>query len=229
MPDALPVVTIDGPAGSGKSSTAQAVARRLGFVHLDSGALYRAITFALLDDDVPPEQWPELTADDLDRYPIAMSPGSRGFSLVLSGRVLGDELRSPEVTAHVSHAASLPAVRGWLLDRQRQAGVLGGLVADGRDMGSVVFPDADVKVFLVADLKERARRRILQDSGIDPDEAQIDAEARRIQARDRADSERAASPLRRPNGAVELDTTRLTMDEQVDRVVDLVRGLREGT
>lgn len=223
-PSRPPVVTIDGPAGSGKSSTAQAVARRLGFRHLDSGALYRAITYALLKDSVPVERWPDLTAEQLDRYPIRLEPSPEGFALSLAGHRLGPELRAPDVTAHVSLAASLPAVRAWLLDKQRTATTPGGLVADGRDMGTVVFPDAEVKVFLTADLRERARRRILQDRGTEPTSTEIDAEAARLEARDHADSERAASPLRRPEGAVDIDTTSLSMEEQVERIVGLVRA-----
>lgn len=218
------IVTIDGPAGSGKSSTAREVARRLGYRHLDSGALYRGITFALLEDGVAPDAWPKLTADDLGRYAITLTPADGGFEVRLDGKPLREELRSPGVTAHVSKAARLPAVRKWLLDRQREAGAHGGLVADGRDMGSVVFPEADVKVFLTAALTERARRRLLQDTGREPTAEEVGLEAGRIAARDRADSEREASPLRRPDGAVILDTTALSMEEQVQRVVELVRG-----
>jgi cytidylate kinase len=220
-----PVVTIDGPAGSGKSSTAREVAERLGFRHLDSGALYRAITYALLEDGVPVDEWPSLTVTDLDRYPIRLDPKPGGFELSLAGRPLGPELRAATVTERVSLAARVPAVRAWLLDQQRRAGGPGGLVADGRDMGSVVFPDAEVKVFLTADLRERARRRILQDTGREPDARAVEAEASRIAARDRTDAEREASPLRRPVGAVVLDTTSLTMDEQVAHVVGLVESL----
>jgi 3-phosphoshikimate 1-carboxyvinyltransferase len=220
-----PVVTIDGPAGSGKSTTAREVARRLGFRHLDSGALYRAITFALLERDIRPQSWEDLTPTDLARFEIDLVPEADGFELRLEGRRLDSELRTPEVTAHVSKVASLPAVRSWLLEHQHSAGRLGGLVADGRDMGTVVFPDAELKVFLTADLEERARRRLRQDTGREPDADSVSREASRIQRRDRLDSERQLSPLRRPDDAAVLDTTRLTEPEQVDRIVALVRAL----
>ncbi len=220
-----PVVTIDGPAGSGKSTTAREVARRLGFRHLDSGALYRAITYALLEADIQPDGWDRLTPPDLARFEIDLVPEADGFELHLRGRRLGVELRTPEVTANVSRVASLPAVRSWLLEYQHRAGRLGGLVADGRDMGTVVFPEAELKVFLTADLEERARRRLRQDTGAEPDADTVSQEAARIEQRDRSDSERQLSPLRRPDDAAVLDTTRLTEREQVDRIVALVRAL----
>lgn len=219
-----PVVTIDGPAGSGKSTTARAVARRLGLLHLDSGALYRAMTFALLDRDVPPDHWKDLSVEDLQRIPLEIRGGSMGFHVVYDGRDLGEELRTDEVTGHVSTASALPAVRERLLDLQRSAAGAGGLVADGRDMGTVVFPDADVKVFLTADLEERARRRLLERSpGEPPGGDEIRAEARRISDRDRRDTEREISPLRRPDGAVVLDTTERTFEEQVEAIVKHVK------
>jgi len=220
-----PIVTIDGPAGSGKSSTAKAVARRLGFRHLDSGALYRALTFALLEAGVDPSDWSTLNATDLAACGVELTPSHDGFRVTVSGRSPGAEIRSAAVTARVSQAASLPAVRNSLLDHQRRAGETGGLVADGRDMGTVVFPDADVKVFLTADLAERARRRLLQVTGEVPGDEQVGEEARRIEARDTWDSEREISPLRKAEDAVELDTTRLTMAEQVREVVRLVDAL----
>ena len=220
-----PIVTIDGPAGSGKSSTAKAVARQLGFRHLDSGALYRAITLALLKAGVDPSDWPGLDAADLAAYRVDMTPSPDGFVVTVAGRSPGGEIRTAEVTAHVSRAAGLPAVRGWLLNHQRHAGEAGGLVADGRDMGTVVFPDAEVKVFLTADLAERARRRLLQATGQEPEAPEVGEEARRIETRDAEDSEREISPLRRAEDAVVLDTTALTMEEQVREVVRLVDAL----
>ena len=225
-----PIVTLDGPAGSGKSSTAREVARRLGFRHLDSGALYRALTHALLHSGIPASDWPVLASDTLKRFEIHLRPGEgQGFDVLLNGRQLFDgALRSHEVTAHVSTVSSLPAVRGWLLERQREAGLGGNLVADGRDMGTVVFPDAEVKVFLVAELDERSRRR-LRDHGVStPSGDELTREAERIRERDRRDSEREASPLRRPDGAWELDTTKLGFDEQVEAIVERVRRVMEG-
>jgi len=222
-----PVVTLDGPAGSGKSTTAREVARRLGFRHLDSGALYRSLTFALLDAGVPPERWPALTQAELHDLGVTVLPTERAFEIRLGSRLLEEELRRADVTAHVSALARLPAVRGALLGLQRKAGASGRLVADGRDMGTVVFPDADVKVFLVADLAERARRRLLEQSGATPTSREVEAEAGRLDERDRRDSQREISPLRRPDGAVDLDTTGMSFDEQVEAVVSLVRAWEE--
>jgi 3-phosphoshikimate 1-carboxyvinyltransferase len=223
-----PLVTLDGPAGSGKSTTAREVARRLGYRHLDSGALYRALTYALLRSGTPASEWPVLGERDLARHDIRMLPGDGDavtLRISLDGRPLSDEeLRAPDVTANVSAVATLPAVRAWLLERQREAGREGGLVADGRDMGTVVFPDADVKVFLVAKLEERSRRR-LRDHGVPaPSADQVTREARRLEARDVQDSARETAPLRRPDDAFLLDTTGLDFDRQVDAIVERVRG-----
>jgi 3-phosphoshikimate 1-carboxyvinyltransferase len=219
-----PVVTIDGPAGSGKSTTAQEVARRLGFRHLDSGALYRALTLAVMESGVPEEEWDTLDDDVLRRLDIRMEPRGNGFRVLLDGRDPGDALRSPEVTSRVSRLAGIPAVRRRLLDLQRDVGRRGGVVTDGRDMGTVVFPYADLKVFLTASLEERARRRLLQEDR-DADPEAVSEEALRIQARDARDSGRTVSPLRRPDGALVLDTTDLTFEEQVDRIARAVEGL----
>jgi len=223
-----PVVTLDGPAGSGKSTTAREVARRLGYRHLDSGALYRALTFALLDAGRSPEEWPSLSEEDIRGLGVTVRPVGESFEVRLGDRALTDELRSQKVTANVSALAKLPAVRGALISLQREAGASGRLVTDGRDMGSVVFPDADVKVFLVANLRERARRRLVEQTGSEPDSAEVDAEAERIDRRDALDSQRALSPLRRPEGAVDLDTTGLSFADQVEDIIRLVRNVERG-
>lgn len=220
-----PVVTIDGPAGSGKSTTAREVARRLGFRHLDSGALYRALTHALLEERIPSERWAELTERELDDLGVEVDPDSPGLEIRMRGRSLGPELRNEAVTAAVSTVASLPAVRRWLLGVQRRTGDRGRLVADGRDMGTVVFPDAEVKVFLVAMLDERARRRMRQEGRGVADERQLREEAARLEERDRQDSSRSLSPLKKPADAVIVDTTDLSFDEQVEAIVRLVKAL----
>ena len=224
-PNRRPVVTLDGPAGSGKTSTAQAVAEQLGFRHLDSGALYRAVTFALLQAGVPEEEWGTLEARQLGELDIEVEAEGDAVCIRRAGVLLTSQLRSPDVTGHVSAVASRSPVRNWLLDVQRRVGAQGNLVADGRDMGTVVFPDADVKVFLVASLEERARRRLLQDSGQEPTSAEIEEEALRIERRDQADQSRDHSPLRRPADAVDMDTTGLPFDEQVAAIVRRVKDL----
>lgn len=220
-----PVVTLDGPAGSGKSSTAVAVARELGLRHLDSGALYRALTYALLAGGVSPARWAELSEEDLHALRIRLVGTPHGFDVIVDDRAVAAELRTPEVTRHVPVLARQPAARRALIDLQRSAAVDGGLVADGRDMGTVVFPDADVKVFLVADVEERARRRLLQMGVERPDPSVLRAQTEEIAERDRIDSEREHSPLVEPPGAYRIDTTELDFREQVRAVVELVRRL----
>jgi cytidylate kinase len=217
-----PVVTLDGPAGSGKSTTAREVARRLGFRHLDSGALYRALTFALLDSGVPESDWSSLSREDFRALGVGLHETNGGLEVRVGDRVLTDELRSKSVTGRVASLARLGAARACLLELQRKAGERGRLVADGRDMGTVVFPDAEVKIYLVADLEERARRRLREGGATNPTPEAVAAEVDAIHARDRKDSGRDLSPLRPAEDAVEIDTTGLTFAEQVARIVALV-------
>jgi len=212
------LVTLDGPAGVGKSTTARAVAGALGYRYLDSGALYRAVTFALLQSGVPDAEWEGLTAAELDGLGVEVRPRGPSVEIRCGDCVLEEELRTEEVTRHVPTVAQVPAVRSWLYRAQRSAASEGRLVADGRDMGTVVFPEARAKVFLTADVTERARRR-LGDRGVqDPVQDQVRQEAERLGARDRTDENREVAPLRVPDGALVLDTTDLTFAEQVRRI-----------
>lgn len=213
------IIAIDGPAGSGKSSTARAVAEALGFRHLDSGAFYRALTWAALQSGIPVEDWAGLTPGQLDALNVTSEPGGTGFTMLVDGNPVSREIRSQEVTARVSDMARVPAVRDWLMGSLRAAASTADLVADGRDIGTVVFPDADLKVFLVADPAERARRRLLQMS-TQPDGKTLQAEIARIEARDRADASRETAPLRQADDARVLDTTSLSFDQQVNRIVE---------
>ena len=222
------IVAIDGPAGSGKSSTAREVARRLDYLHVDSGAFYRALTYALLADGVPEAAWDGLGTADLDRLRVRGEPGEGEVRLHVADHEVDSELRTPEVNAHVSHVARIPAVREWLLGRLRDLAERADVVADGRDIGTVVFPDAPLKIFLVADPEVRARRRLRQDGTPDPDRDTLLAEIERLKARDRADSERETAPLRQAEDAVPVDTTALTFDEQVAAILELVRGRTAG-
>ncbi len=232
----LRVIAIDGPAASGKSSTAAAVARRLGWAHLDSGALYRAVTLAALDNLKEREQAGEggrgnrtgwgaqqlvALAEDL---PVRLVLVGDVFRPEVAGVDVEHAIRSPRVTARVSEIAAIPEVRHWVNVQQREA--VGthpqGVVVDGRDIGTVVFPDAPLKVFLTATPDERARRRLAQRGDrIDPAELQRESEA--LGARDHADSTRRVAPLRSAADATLLDTTRLSVEEQVARVVALAR------
>lgn len=223
---ARPVVTLDGPAGSGKSSTAKEAAVRLGLRHLDSGALYRAATLAALQSGYAADSWGHLSFHQARALGIDLEEDGDRFAVSMDGEVIADaDLRNPEVTGLVSSLSSVPAVRASLLDVQRRAGARYGLVADGRDMGTVVFPDADVKFFIVADLTRRARRRLMERGNENPTPAEVRTEADELDLRDRRDSERDTAPLRKPEDAFVIDTSDLSFEQQVQVVVDRVRSL----
>ncbi len=218
------IVTIDGPAGSGKSSTARAVAERLGFRHLDSGAFYRALTYVALRAGIPDDSWPALDAARLDALAVHARTAEHGWRLFAGDDDVTDFIRAPEVNARVSLMARVPAVRAWLLGRLRAAADHADLVTDGRDMGSVVFPEAELKIFLVADPRERARRRLLEQGTTAPTAAQVEAEVARLLERDRIDSSREVAPLLKPPDAIIIDTTPLSFEEQVEAIVALARA-----
>jgi len=225
------VIAIDGPAASGKSSTAALVARRLEWAHLDSGALYRAITLAVLDNlgeqgAGSREQWSVerivALAEDL---PVRVVLVDDVFRPEVAGVDVAQAIRSERVTQRVSEIAAIPEVRHWVNVQQREAvqGHGRGVVVDGRDIGTVVFPDAPLKVFLTASPEERARRRLAERGGGGRGEAEVRREGEVLAARDRADSTRAVAPLKTAADAVVLDTTRLSLEQQVQAVVALAR------
>lgn len=221
------VIAIDGPAASGKSSTAQWVAERLGFKHVDSGALYRAATAARLRDKTRSSgKWTEADVFDAAQKRVRLAPSKRGFVPQVDGVAAEDEIRGPEVTQHVSTVARMPKVREWVNQQVRDAARSHSLVVDGRDMGSVVFPDAEVKIFLVADPWERARRRLVQQLQRAPTNEEIAEETDRLVHRDASDAQQSGQAA----DAVLLDTTYLTQEEQVDRIVALANAIlqREG-
>jgi len=236
----LRVIAIDGPAASGKSSTAGRVAERLGWVHLDSGALYRALTLAAVDSlgeggRRKGEEWPAQRVLDLaDRLPVRLVLVGTRFRPEIAGADVEEAIRGERVTRYVSMLAAIPEVRTWVNTRQRQAvegleggGGGGGVVVDGRDIGTVVFPEAPLKIFLTATPDERARRRLFQ-RGQDVDVEQVRRESQALAARDAADSNRRIAPLKPAQDAILLDTTALTLEQQVTRVVELARGLFPG-
>jgi cytidylate kinase len=212
------VISIDGPAAAGKSTTAKQVARRLGFCHLNSGLLYRAITWLTLQ-----RGWKETDPDfagwvrGLDIELVARPPD---LVVRIGGRTPGRWLHSRRVSAHVSAVSRHGAVRERVLSVLRDAGQRFDLVCDGRDIGTVVFPDAALKVFLVASADERARRR-LGDHGEPFTPDRVERETRRLLERDQADSTRELSPLRRASDAVEIDTTALGPEAVVERILAL--------
>jgi len=248
----LRVIAIDGPAASGKSSTAGLVAERLGWAHLDSGALYRALTLAALDnlgESSPPdplsvpergdrqggrpaEKWPARRIVALaGSLPVRLVLVSDEFRPEVAGVDVEEAIRTERVTRHVSALAAIPEVRTWVNTQQRLAvegrGGSGGVVVDGRDIGTVVFPEAPLKIFLTATPDERARRRLSQ-RGEAVDGELVRRESQALAARDTADSNRPIAPLKPASDAVLLDTTALTLEQQVARVVELARGLFPG-
>lgn len=228
------VIAIDGPSASGKSSTARAVAEALGFAHLDSGSLYRGVALVALREATRRGLGGANRLTGLDPETILRTAEDRGlmlqsdgvgFAAYLEGEPVEDDLRSVEVTAHVSAIAAMPVVREWVNSRLR-AMVRAGqdVVVDGRDIGTVVFPDADLKIFLTASPQARAGRRISQ-RGIAVEPDHLDAERAALAARDHADSTREVAPLRAAKDAVHLDTTAMGFAEQVRFIVDRARPI----
>lgn len=219
-PPAHAVIAIDGPAASGKSSTAQWVADLLGYLHVDSGSLYRAVTAAALRWAGAPEQWTEAGVLDLAGR-VALVPGQTSFVPTIEGLLAEDEIRGADVTRHVSRAAQMARVRAWVNEQVRRTALTHDIVVDGRDIGTVVFPEATLKVFLVADPWERARRRLTQSLGRRPSEEEIAEETDRLVQRDSRD----ATQTVQAKDAVLIDTTYLTQPEQVERIVALAKAV----
>lgn len=210
------VAAIDGPAGAGKSTLARKVANLLRMRYLDTGALYRALAFSLYSSHVSPEEGPEMEAAIAGISVEILENG-----LLLNGKEVGKEIRSPLVDSIVSSYAALPSVRKRLLSIQREQGKHGSLVADGRDMGTVVFPDADVKIFLTASDEVRAKRRLLElrERGEDVTYEEV---LQTIRERDRVDSERSTAPLRKAEGAIEVNTDALSIEEAVATLASII-------
>ena len=209
----LPLIALDGPSGVGKSTTAKAVAARLGWDYLDTGAMYRSVALAVLRAGIPLTDEAGL-ATLLSGLELAQGEGR----FHLNGGDVSEAIRAPEVTALVSPLSADAAVRETLVAQQRHIGGRGRFVVDGRDIGTVVFPGACCKVFLTASVAARARRRFLelQAKGVPSIEAEV---ARDLAARDLADSTRAVAPLKKAEGAWELDSSDLNLDEVVDAIV----------
>lgn len=227
------IVAIDGPAGSGKSTVARALAAREHLTYLDTGAMYRAVTCAALERgvDISDADVVAALARGLD---ISLTAGVGGERLTVDGEDRTAQIRTPEVDVNVSAVAAVPAVRESMVALQRKAAEAGDVVAEGRDIGTVVFPAAEVKVYLSADPSARARRRAVQRQGGDTakdasaqaDAAETAAIEAELVARDKADSTREASPLRPAADAVHIDSTDLTVDEVCDRIAALMREAR---
>ncbi|MFB6098027.1 MAG: (d)CMP kinase [Salinibacter sp.] len=220
------IITIDGPAGSGKSTTARRVAAQLDYVYLDTGAMYRAVALGFLRADAPAT--PSGAEEVLSSLEVDVAYSSGTMRVFLGAEDVTDQLRTAEVSSVVSDISTLAPVRKYMVEQQRRTGHEqaerhGGVVLDGRDTGTVVFPNAEVKIFMVADVEERARRRMkeYEDAGEEVSLGDVRAE---IERRDRQDRDRDIAPLRQADDAILLDTTDRTIAEQVAFVVDRVKA-----
>jgi cytidylate kinase len=220
MTDRVMVIAIDGPAASGKSSTAQWVARKLGFFHVDSGSLYRAATAVQLQRNPNAEAWTDDSVLEETRR-IAFTPQGGIFVPLIDNEPCDELLRGTDVTRNVSRVATMPRVREWVNGQVRRAGQSQNVVVDGRDIGTVVFPTADLKIFLVADPWERARRRLIQRLARHPTDEEIAAETELIVKRDAKDATQTVQAA----DAILIDTTYLTQEDQVERIAALARAV----
>ncbi|MCQ4840540.1 (d)CMP kinase [Neglectibacter timonensis] len=215
-------VAIDGPAGAGKSSVAKAAAQELGFVYVDTGALYRTVALYLLDHGVDPADRAAVEAE-LPKIEVGLKHTPEGQKMYLCGRDVTGEIRTPEVSMATSTCSAIPAVRSFLLQLQRDLAEKNNVLMDGRDIGTVVLPHAQLKIFLTASPEERARRRVrqLEEAG---QKVEYESILKDIQQRDYQDSHRAAAPLRPAEDSVLLDTTGDTFEESVAKLEGLVRA-----
>jgi len=222
------VIAIDGFSSCGKSTFAKAIAKRLGYLYIDSGAMYRVVTLELLrrgliKDGVVDTSMLQSILKEIN-IGFSYDTVKMAYLTTLNGEVVEDEIRSPQVANHVSLVAAIPAVRNRLVELQRELGKNKGIVMDGRDIGTVVFPDAELKIFMTADPVVRAQRRLkeLQGKGLN---VTLDEVLKNIEERDYIDQNRDVAPLRKADDAVVLDNTTMTVEEQMKWVDDMVKRL----
>ncbi len=214
------VIAIDGPAGSGKSTTAKILATKLGYTYLDTGAMYRTITLAALENKIDLSDESNI-CKLAEKVKFDIISGNDGDKIILDGRDVTAAIRTPKVDSSVSLVSSYKKVRERMVTWQRKYSKQGNVIAEGRDIGTVVFPDADLKIYLTADLNTRAVRRCrqLEGAGI---VSNFDEQASALSSRDLFDSGRENSPLKKADDAIEFDTTDMSINEQVDKIYDLI-------
>jgi cytidylate kinase len=213
------IIAIDGPVAAGKSTVARLLAQRLGYCHIDSGAMYRALAWKARKAGV------DLTDEKallmlLERTALSLTSSGEELRVWVDGEDVTEQLRSPDIDAASSIVSTHPLVRKQMVERQREMGAGGGVIMDGRDIGTVVFPQAPVKFYLAAAVEERGRRRLRQTPG---DAGTLEATIEEVKARDRRDMERSASPLQPAPDAIWIDTTSVTPEEVVERMLDHIR------
>ena len=222
-----PIIAIDGPAGSGKSTVTRRLAHQLGLLYLDTGAMYRAVTWLVMESGIAISDDEAIAnlLQDLDLKLISPNGAELPTVVQLNGREITNAIRTPEVTAQVSAIAAQSVVREKLVEMQQEWGKTGGLIAEGRDIGTNVFPNAELKIFLTASVAERARRRWQDFQNQGQDNVDLKQLEQDIQQRDEQDSNRAIAPLKKADDAIELVTDKLTIDEVVEKIVDLYRQI----
>jgi len=214
------MIAIDGPAATGKSTTAKIVAKKLGYTYLDTGAMYRCVTLAFLNDKVNLDD-AQLIQKILDEIEIQFEENEGEVIVLMNNVDVSNEIRSLDVTKNVSAVSALESVRNAMVKIQRKIALKTDCVMEGRDIGTVVFPDADVKIFLIGDIEVRAKRRQLDLESLG-EEKTIQELVNDIEKRDQYDSLREISPLRKAEDAVEVDTSQMTIDDQVSRIIEIV-------
>lgn len=218
-------VAIDGPAGAGKSSISKVVAKQLGYLYIDTGAMYRGITWALLDQGIEISDTDAVKAA-LDHIELRLVSVEDGLRVLVNNRDVSEEIRTQYVTSHVSQVAAQKAVRTKLVEIQRSMASVGGVILDGRDIGSVVLPDAELKVYLTASVETRGHRRWLELK--DKEDITLEEVCRTVADRDTMDMERKESPLICVDDAVVVETDHMSIEETVQRLTELIRNAEKG-
>lgn len=215
-------IAIDGPAASGKSTVAKVLAEKLKYVYIDTGAMYRAVTYAALQNDVNIEDESALV-ELLSKTELVLTYNEEGQRIIMNGTDISEDIRTPEVTGNVSLVSMHRAIREDMVSRQQEMAQHGGVVMDGRDIGTQVLPNAEVKIFMLASVEERALRRHKENiaKGFSSELEELKKE---IALRDKMDSEREISPLTKAEGATEVDTTSMTKDEVVETIFEIVQN-----